>query len=234
MIGQCFSKDRFNVIILAGGKGSRMGESSEYIPKALVELGNSRVIDHIVNRYWNVAHKLIVGVGRHGDLLKAYLLGRYPKGFFDFSEETEPRNNAWSLLYALDHADSRYPTVVTFCDLIMVGNFPLVAEASIYYADEKTKGHMGTFRHALIDGHIRKNSEPLPLAESGSGILGCFVFPDTIGLKGDVYELGSCNELTDITDDLVAVTTKPIHCEAAYDVGTSADLAAVRKLWEEV
>lgn len=233
MIGQCFSRDKFNIIILAGGKGSRMGESSEYIPKALVELGNSRVIDHIVTRYWNVAHKFIVGLGRHGDLLRAYLLGRYPKGFFSFSEEEEPKNNAWSLLYALDHADSRYPTLVTFCDLILVANYSLSSDSAIYYADEKTKGHLGTFRHSLTKGHIIKNKQPLSLAEADSGILGCFVFNDTMQLKGDIYALGSHDELNDITDDLVDVTTKPIHCEAAYDVGTEADLGAVRKLWEE-
>lgn len=233
MIGQCFSGSRFNVVILAGGKGSRMGESSEYIPKALVELGSSRVIDHIVNRYWNVAHKFVVGLGRHGDLLKAYLSGRYPKGFFSFSEEEEPKSNAWSLLYALDHVDSRYPTLVTFCDLIMVGNYQLTAENAIYYCDEQTKGHFGTFRHSLKAGHIVKNAKPATLDKCGSGVLGCFVFSDTISLKGAIYELGSVYELHDITDDLVTVNTKPIHCEAAYDVGTELDLKEVRKCWEE-
>lgn len=39
------------VIILAGGKGSRLGDASQTIPKPLVQIGGLPIIEHIVKKY---------------------------------------------------------------------------------------------------------------------------------------------------------------------------------------
>jgi choline kinase len=71
-----------------------------------------------------ISHKIVIGTGWHGDLLESYIAGRHPNQKIEFSRESinDIRNNAFSLLYALDHVDSRYGTVVSFCDLIMLSN----------------------------------------------------------------------------------------------------------------
>lgn len=60
MLGQCYANEKFNVIILAGGAGSRMGQASEFIPKALTKVGEFRAIDLLISRYLNISHRLII------------------------------------------------------------------------------------------------------------------------------------------------------------------------------
>lgn len=240
MIGKAVSLNhkRYNVIVLAGGAGSRMGVASDYIPKALTKLGKMRAIDFIIERYSNIAHKFIIGVGYHADLLTSYISGRY-KYPIEFSMEAPEsmRNNAYSTLYCLDHADSRYGTIVTFCDLVMLDNL-VVEDDCLYYVNENTKGFPGTFRHSVRveNGNVSEivnNSEPTKFS---NGVLGTFVFGNTPLLKANMYAKYSA--LRDLTDDGVAsyLQSQPLvakECSVVYEFGNEDDLSAVRKLWQD-
>lgn len=224
MIGQAISLEgkKYNVIILAGGNGSRMGEQSDYIPKALSQIGNKRAIDYIIERYMNIAHKIIIGTCKHADLLESYVRGRFPRLNIEFSREAELVNNAISTMYCLDHADSRYGTIILFCDLIVISN-PVIKDDTVLVAGENTKGKVGTFRHT---------------DRVGRGILGHFCFGNTIHLKGVTYTTYSWNTLNDLTEDILqryqaSVIIKVEECEKVYEFGNENDLQEVRKLWEE-
>ena len=114
MLGQAVSLEgnKYNVIILAGGNGTRLGEQSDYIPKALTQIGNKRAIDYLIERHIPVAHKFIIGICKHADLLQGYVEGRFKPLPIEFSREDELHNEAISLMYCLDHADIRYGTIV--------------------------------------------------------------------------------------------------------------------------
>lgn len=234
MIGQCRSTKKWNVIILAGGKGTRMGEMSSHLPKALAPIGNRRAIDYIIDRYKNIAGKFIVGIGANGDLLKNYLKGSYPDKMFEFSEEEEARNNAVSTRYCLDFADSRNPTLITFCDLIIIGNWELEKD-TIYLATRETKGHVGKFRHSIVGGEIVEWSIPVPVGKY-NGVVGCFAFSDTVKLKAIAYGVGNP---MDITIDFVhryfsdsGLVTE--DASGLIEFGTEEDLKEARKIWEKL
>lgn len=223
MIGQAVSTlgKKYNVIILAGGSGTRMGEQSDYIPKALSQIGNKRAIDHIIERYLGIAHKLIIGTCTHADILEAYIKGRFPVSNIEFSRETELHNNAHSTLYALDHADSRYGTIIVFCDLIVVSN-QIVRDDTILVVDKDTRGKVGTFRHT---------------DRFGRGILGNFIFSNTYLLKSIAYSNFYSMNFEDLTENIVMEYSRSIPmntevCEVVYEFGTENDLEEVRKLWE--
>ena len=239
MIGKAVSlgHKKYNIIILAGGVGSRMGPASEYIPKALTKLGGMRAIDFIIERYSTIAHKFIIGVGYHSDLLMSYISGRY-KYPIDFSIEGAEtlKNNSYSTLYCLDHADSRYGTIVTFCDLVMLDNL-VIDDDYLYYVTENTKGYPGTFRHCIVNDadhiiQVRSNEEA---ARFGNGLLGTFVFGDTPLLKAKMYQ--RYYQLRDFTEDGVIeyMTSKPLlakECSVVYEFGYEEDLEVVRRLWQ--
>lgn len=235
MLGQCTSSKRYNVIILAGGNGLRMGDMTNYIPKALSPLGNLRGIDHIINRYSLIAHKFIIGLGTNGDLLKNYLLGKYPSNTFEFSEEKEVKNNAWSTLYAMDHVDIGHPTIIAFCDQLIIGN-PEVEGNIVYYVDDSTKGNVGTFRHSIRDGRIVKNEGPIEISKGLNGVIGTFVCDDSLSLKRYVYNEYVINDLTDdiIKPYLENNKYQAVLVDALLDFGTEQDLEECRKLWESV
>jgi NDP-sugar pyrophosphorylase family protein len=245
MLGQFFSEanERFNIVILAGGLGTRMGAASDHIPKALTKIGDQRAIDLIVSKFLLVANAFVVGTGWHADLLQSYVQGRYPNLDISYSPEpvSEMKNNATSLLHALDHASSRNGTIVTFCDLLILSN-PMLTGNSLYLATKDTTGVVGTFRHSLaLRGSVARkvigHDKPIHIASGGNGVIGFFVFKNTLLLKEIAYGLARKGRLGDITSDIVSryiaiEPTRAVTVDALLEFGTENDLQKVRKVWE--
>jgi len=63
------------VVILCGGKGTRLREETEYRPKPLVAIGNMPILWHIMKIYSHYGHRdFILCLGYKGDLIKDYFL----------------------------------------------------------------------------------------------------------------------------------------------------------------
>ncbi len=61
------------VVILAGGRGTRLSEETHSIPKPMVSVGGRPIIWHIMNHYASYGHKdFVVACGYRGDVLKQY------------------------------------------------------------------------------------------------------------------------------------------------------------------
>lgn len=61
------------VIILCGGKGTRLREETEYKPKPMVTIGNRPIIWHIMNRYAAYGYKeFILPLGYKGDVIRDF------------------------------------------------------------------------------------------------------------------------------------------------------------------
>jgi len=242
MLGQAVSLEgnKYNVIILAGGSGARMGEQSDYIPKALTQIGNKRSIDYLIERHIPVAQKFIIGICKHADLLQGYVEGRFKPIPIEFSREDKLCNEAISMMYCLDHADIRYGTIVLFCDILTIGN-PVIEPDSVLVATKDTHGVIGTFRHYVetIDGEDILETEqdgfPLGVDANKRGILGYFVFQQTKLLKSIVYGVRYPRSISyDFLFDYMTKTpVKFINADTVYEFGNTNDLEKVRKAWED-
>jgi glucose-1-phosphate cytidylyltransferase len=63
------------VVILCGGKGTRMREETEYRPKPLVTIGGMPILWHIMKTYSYYGHKdFILCLGYKGEMIKDYFL----------------------------------------------------------------------------------------------------------------------------------------------------------------
>lgn len=64
-----------NVVILAGGLGTRLGEETELRPKPMVEVGGRPILWHILKHYghYGFAH-FFVALGYKGEYIKRYFL----------------------------------------------------------------------------------------------------------------------------------------------------------------
>ncbi|HAO79382.1 MAG TPA: glucose-1-phosphate cytidylyltransferase [Verrucomicrobia subdivision 3 bacterium] len=61
------------VVILCGGKGTRLREETEFRPKPMVPIGNRPIIWHIMKTYAYYGHKeFILCLGYKGDMIKEY------------------------------------------------------------------------------------------------------------------------------------------------------------------
>jgi len=91
------------VVILCGGRGTRLREETEYRPKPMVPIGGRPILWHIMKTYAHYGHKeFILCLGYKGDMIKDYFrnylwmnsdvtlnLGRTPKVKFHNKHEEE-------------------------------------------------------------------------------------------------------------------------------------------------
>src|SRR5688572_22259399 len=67
-----------NIVILAGGLGSRLAEETEIKPKPLVEVGGHPILWHIMKGYGHYGFKdFFVALGYKGEMIKRYFLDYY-------------------------------------------------------------------------------------------------------------------------------------------------------------
>ncbi len=61
------------VVILAGGKGTRISEYTGSIPKPMVPVGSKPIIEHIINYYIKYGFKeFIIATGYKNEVIKNY------------------------------------------------------------------------------------------------------------------------------------------------------------------
>ena len=61
------------VVILCGGKGTRLREETEFRPKPMVPIGNRPILWHIMKSYAHFGHKeFILCLGYKGEMIKEY------------------------------------------------------------------------------------------------------------------------------------------------------------------
>ncbi len=80
------------VVILCGGKGTRLREETEFRPKPMVKIGDRPVLWHIMKIYANYGYKdFIICLGYKGDKIKEYFLN-YEMMNNDFTIQLGNRN----------------------------------------------------------------------------------------------------------------------------------------------
>jgi len=68
------------VVILAGGKGTRIGEESQFRPKPLVEIGGRPILWHIMKWYSRFGfHEFVLCCGYKGHMIKQYFVDYYSR-----------------------------------------------------------------------------------------------------------------------------------------------------------
>ena len=119
------------VIIMAGGRGTRMEPFTKILPKPLVPVHEKPIIEHIIQCFTDVGcHEFYLTVNYKGRILKAYFEELQPNYGIHFVEEQEPLGTAGSLRL-LDGQFSQ-PFFVTNCDIIIKTDY-----ASLYEFHQK-------------------------------------------------------------------------------------------------
>ena len=119
------------VVIMAGGKGTRLEPFTKILPKPLVPVHEKPIIEHIIDRFINLGCiDFYLMVNYKGRILKAYFEELQPKYRVNFLEELEPLGTAGSLSYLDGKFDQ--PFFVSNCDIIVKADY-----ASLYEFHQK-------------------------------------------------------------------------------------------------
>ncbi|SVD80091.1 uncharacterized protein METZ01_LOCUS432945, partial [marine metagenome] len=82
-----------DVIILCGGKGTRLSEETEAKPKPLVEIGGMPILWHIMKIYSHYGvNRFILALGYKGEQIKKYFYN-YKITSADFSLKLDPEHD---------------------------------------------------------------------------------------------------------------------------------------------
>mgnify|MGYP003975705503 CR=1 FL=1 len=224
--GEKNKKERINVpvVIMAGGKGTRMEPFTKVLPKPLIPIHDKPIIEHIIEQFYNIGClDFYLTVNYKGKILKAFFEELQPKYDVNFIEEKEPLGTAGSLQYLKGRFNK--PFFVTNCDIIIKVDFnniyefhqkngydlTLVASAKEYIipygtCELNTEGHLS---------HINEKPKYDFLINTGLYIL-----------KPDILEIIPKNKLYDITDLIEDAKNKgkkigvfPIDEDAWIDIG---------------
>tara|TARA_X000001036_G_scaffold439756_1_gene492123 strand:+ start:264 stop:1841 length:1578 start_codon:yes stop_codon:yes gene_type:complete len=95
--------DKLTVLITTSGLGSRLGEKTKYINKALIRVGDKPIISHILN-FYKKNTEFIITIGHKGDLVKQYLKLAHSNLDIKYVEIDKYDGKGSSLLYSMSLA----------------------------------------------------------------------------------------------------------------------------------
>ncbi len=227
------------VVIMAGGKGTRLEPFTKVLPKPLVPVHEKPIIEHIIERFTNLkCNDFYMIVNYKSRILKAYFEELQPEYSVSFIDETEPLGTAGSLR-SLDGQFNR-PFFVTNCDIIIKADY-----ASLYEFHRKggydvtlvasTKEYVIPYGTCELnsDGHLSHINEKPKfdfLINSGLYVLNS----DVLGLIPENRFYHITNLIEDVKKRGKRVGVYPIDDDAWIDVGQWTEYQkAIQGLWKD-
>lgn len=106
------------VVIMAGGKGTRLKPLTNIIPKPLIPIGNKTILEDIMNRFENIGcRKFFMSLNYKSDMIRFYLNQLNHKYDIEFFEETKPLGTIGSVSLLKNKIET--PFFVSNCDIVV-------------------------------------------------------------------------------------------------------------------
>ena len=117
------SKFNIPVIIMAGGKGTRLKPITNIIPKPLIPIGEKPILEWIINSFNDVGvEDFYLTVNYKQEMIRSYFDGLSDKTYnLKYFEESKPLGTAGSLHLLKNEIDSTF--FVTNCDILIKDDY---------------------------------------------------------------------------------------------------------------
>ena len=227
------------VVIMAGGKGTRLEPFTKILPKPLIPVGDKPVIDHIIDRFRTYgASEFYLTIHHMSRILQAYFEEKSPDYTIGFAEENEPRGTAGSLTLLTDKLSR--PFFVSNCDII------IEADYSDIYRFHVTNGYNITLvastkkfnipygicelnNNSSLD-RIKEKPEYSFLVNTGLYVLN----PEVIGLIPHKGLFHMTHLIDEVKKNDGKIGVYPVSEKAWIDIGQWADYRKTLKLIEDI
>lgn len=128
-------KDRFmtkstalagiSVVIMAGGKGTRLLPYTRILPKPLIPVDGVPILERILNRFHEFGtQEFFVTVNYKKEIIKSYFSEQKLPYRISYIEEQQPLGTAGSI--RLIHQQFSHPVIITNCDILIEANYDKV------------------------------------------------------------------------------------------------------------
>lgn len=116
-----------SVIIMAGGKGTRLYPYTKILPKPLIPIGDIPILERIIDRFYDYGiSKYYLTVNYKKGMIKSYFAELNPQYMVKYIEEDKPLGTAGSIKLITDKFIS--PVIITNCDTLIDVNFSKLME----------------------------------------------------------------------------------------------------------
>ena len=115
------------VVIMAGGKGTRLQPFTSILPKPLIPIGEKTITEHILDRFLNVGcsrYVMILNYKKH--LIQAYIKDSDINANIEFIEEEEYLGTGGGLRLLLNRFNESF--FVTNCDILIEEDYSTILE----------------------------------------------------------------------------------------------------------
>ena len=222
------------VVIMAGGKGTRLYPYTKILPKPLIPIGDIPIIERIINSFRDYSvSDFYIPVNYKKGMIKSYFNDLNPDYSITYVEEDKPLGTAGSLKLIDKSFDK--PVVVTNCDILINADY-----YDIY------QHHLNSGNRLTIVSALKKITVPYGVLNAGQkGIiksmeekpcLSYFVNTGMYVLDSDVLSQIPDNTFFHMTD-LASLLMKngeqvgmyPISEEAFLDMGELEEMKRMEK-----
>lgn len=122
---ECEKKDILSnvpVIIMAGGKGTRLYPYTKILPKPLIPIGDIPILERIINRFCDYgAKEYYMTVNYKKNMIKAHFAELNPDYSIEYVEEDRPLGTGGSI--KLINKKFECPVIVTNCDILINADY---------------------------------------------------------------------------------------------------------------
>lgn len=147
------------VFIMAGGKGTRLDPFTKILPKPLIPIGDTPIIEVIIKNFKKYGfNNFLISVNYKAEIIKLYF-SENPDGYnINFIHEKDFLGTAGSLRLAEEKLKDTF--IVSNCDVIIDIDF-----------DELLKYHKKSNNHATIVGVVKNMQIPYGVIDVNNGEL---------------------------------------------------------------
>ena len=145
-------------ILIAAGRGKRLGTHTDEIPKCMVEVAGKPILGWVWDAFASVGvDELVVIRGYRGDVLEQFVRSLVPKAIFVDNTEWETNNILLSLACARRYLDQ--PCYMTYSDIVFTRDVARAAADSTadigLVIDRKFRDiYIGRTEHPLEEGEV--------------------------------------------------------------------------------
>jgi len=119
--------DNIPVVIMAGGKGTRLEPFTKVLPKPLIPINEKTIIEYIIEQFTDIGcSDFYLSINYKSKILKAYFEELDHSYNVNYIEETKPLGTAGSLKLLTNKFNT--PFFVTNCDIIIKKNYSKIFE----------------------------------------------------------------------------------------------------------
>ncbi len=214
------------VVIMAGGKGTRLDLFTKILPKPLIPIGEKPIIERIMDNFSKFGFKnFLISLNYKADMIKLYLSENHQNYNIKYIQEDTFLGTAGALSLAKGPINDTM--IVTNCDVIVDANFDKLFQ---YHKDNKNAATiMGSMRNVKIPyGVLQTNNGDLEKIDEKPEFN--FVINSGIYiLEPEILNLIPYNKPMDMPDLLLSAKLKgykvqvyPVTC-SWFDVGQWAE-----------